>query len=426
MKRIVLDFLRRWAWLYATGFLLAMGLDVIALTVPSFGVFTPYFLAPMIGPLFVLGVDLMRGAAGVTIALPVSARRIGIAYWLVGVCAPAVLLSLALIFAMIIVPLLRPPIPSGWEQVAWTFIISFLICGFIFFVLTCFKVGPQEGFWNNLVAGLAGALWGVGAFSSLGIKFLLDSRKADAVTIATLAFAALVLTLLGFFRAGTVVISRARVRIAARSSPRTVTTAEPASAQSRLSGFPYLFLESLKFTLGMAVVLILCGYLLRLLLQINSMFVLYALLLCALLPSLRFLTGLRQIRTLPISLNGLAITLFLLPMLNFALCLTLLTLVKTITATGAFDVTPAAVLFSAAIASLANAVLVRFGPKLLPFAFVVCVMALFATPIELLRFPSVAYYAASAALMIAAFMLLRLSLRCSNMYRLPAVGYAVG
>ena len=425
MKRIVLDFLRRWAWLYATGFLLAMGLDVIALTVPSFGVFTPYFLAPMIGPLFVLGVDLMRGAAGVTIALPVSARRIGIAYWLVGVCAPAVLLSLALIFAMIIVPLLRPPIPSGWEQVAWTFIISFLICGFIFFVLTCFKAGPQEGFWNNLVAGLAGALWGVGAFSSLGIKFLLDSRKADAVTIATLAFAALVLTLLGFFRAGPVVISRARVRIA-RSSPRTVTTAEPASAQSRLSGFPYLFLESFKFSLGMAAVLILCGYLLRLLLQINSMFVLYTLLLCALLPSLRFLPGLRQIRTLPISLNRLAFTLFLWPMLNLALCLALLVFAEAITATGAFNATPAAVLFSAAIASLANAVLVRFGPKLLPFAFVVCVMALFATPIELLRFPSVAYYAASAALMIAAFMLLRLSLRCSNMYRLPAVGYAVG
>jgi hypothetical protein len=426
MKRIVFDFLRRWAWLYAAGFLVATGLDVIALFVPSFGAFTPYFLAPMLGPLFVLGMDLMRGAGGVTIALPVSARRIGIAYWLVGVCAPAMLLSLALISAMIIAPLLRPPITSGWEQVAWTFVISLLICGSIFFVLTCVKTGPQEGLWNNVGAGLAGALWGLSAFSSIGLKFLLDSRKADAVTMATLAFAALVLTVLGFLHGGAMVRSRARIRAVRRSSPRTVATAEAVSTQSRLSGFPYLFVESLKFTLGMAAVMILIGALLHALLRVNSMFVLYTLLLCALLPSLRFLTGLRQIRTLPISLNGLAFTLFLLPMLNFALCLTLLALVKTITATGAFDVTPAAVLFSAAIASLANAVLVRFGPKLLPFAFVVCVMAIFATPIELFRFPSVAYYAVSAALMIAAFMLLRFSLRCSNIYRLPVVGYPVG
>jgi hypothetical protein len=328
------------------------------------------------------------------------------------------------VVASILVWPFNPPIPPGWEQVGWTFVISFLICGCIFFVLTFFKVGPQEGLWNNLVVGWAGAMWGVSAFSGIGVKYLLDFRKHDAVTITSVACVALVFTVLGFLRCDEVVRSRARNRIARQSSPRSSAkaTAETAPPVSGVSGFPYMFLESFKFTLGMAAAMTLSFALLRLLLQVNSMVVLYPLLLCALLPSLRFLPGLRQIRTLPISLNGLAFTLFLLPMLNFSLCLALLALVEAITATGLLNATPAAVLFSAAIASLGNAMFVRFSAKSLPFAF--ALMAVFAIPVELLRLPAVAYYAGSAALMIGAFAILRSSLRCSNMYRLPAGSFA--
>src|SRR5688572_16016570 len=225
MKNIVLDCLRRWAWVYVAGFILAVGMNFLAAFFPPFGVFTPYFLAPMLGPLFVLGFDLMRGSAGVTIALPVSARKIGISYWIVGVCIPPVLLSLALILAAVVVRPFNPPNGSGWEQVGLTFLISFLICGCIFLILTGFKGGPQDGLWNNVVAGLSGAWWGVSAFSPIGLQFLLDSRKPDSVMVTSLACLGLLLTVLGFLRAGEVVQSRARNRITRQSTARKSTRA---------------------------------------------------------------------------------------------------------------------------------------------------------------------------------------------------------
>ena len=422
MKNIVLDCLRRWAWVYVAGFILAVGMNFLAAFFPPFGVFTPYFLAPMLGPLFVLGFDLMRGAAGVTIALPVSARKVGVGYWIVGVCVPAVLLSLSLIVASIVVWPFNPPIPSSWEQAGSTFLISFLICGCVFCVLTFFKVGPQEGLWNNLVAGLAGALWGLGAFAGIGVKYLLDFRKHDAVTITSVTCVALVFTVLGFLRCEEVVRSRARIRLVQRSSPRRSGAVSFAaeSTKSGITGFPYMFLESIKFSLGMALALIVFGFLLRIVVPVNSPFIQYTLLVCALLPSLRYFVGLRQLRALPISLDALAAILFFLPLVNYSLCLGLLAIVEAITATGAFSAPPATLGLTAAITSLGNAMLVRFGPKSLPVAFAVGIMSLFAVPTDLL----LTCYAVSVALLIVAYAILRNSLRCSNLYRLPAGSFA--
>ena len=428
MKRIVLDFLRRWAWVYVAGFILAVGMNFLAAFFPPFGVFTPYFLAPMLGPLFVLGFDLMRGVAGVTVALPVSARKVGVGYWIVGVCVPAVLLSLALAVAIITVSPFNPPILSSWEQVGWIFVISFLICGCIFFVLTFFKVGPQEGFWNNIVAGLAGALWGLGAFAGIGVKYLLDFRKHDSVTMASVTCVALVFTVLGFLRCDEVVRSRARNRLA-QSGPRRRSGAVGAgteSTKSGLSGFPYMLLESTRFSLGFAAGLVLFGLVLRSFLNVNSMFVQYTLVFCALFPCLQHVSGLRQMRALPVSLDGLAVALFLLPVVNFSLCLGMILLVEAIAGFGTFNITPATLVFTGAIASLANAMIVRFGPKSLPFGLVISVMFLFALPMDLLRLPVALYCALSGALMLAAFAILRSSLRSSNMYRLPAGSFAAG
>jgi hypothetical protein len=418
MKHIVLDCLRRWTWLYSVGFVLAAGIDVIALSNPSFSALTPYFLAPMLGPLFVLGFDLMRGTAGLAVALPVSARKVGVGYWIVGVSVPPVLFSLALVVAGIIVHLFIVPIPSLGEQVASTFVISFLICGCVFFVLTVFKVGPQEGLWNNVAGGLAGACWGVSSFAGIGVKYLLDFRGHDVVMITIVACAALVFTVLGFLRCEEVVRSRARIRLAQRVAPRRsgTTVLMTESTKSGITGFPYMFLESIKFSLGMAFGLMLFGFVLRTFIPINSPFIQYTLLACALLPSLRYFVGLRQLRALPFSLDGLAAILFFLPLVNFSLCLAVLAIVEAITATGTFNAPPATLWFTAAITSVGNAMLVRFGPKSLPIAFAIGIMCLFAIPTKLL----LASYAVGAAVLIAAFVILRSALRSSNLYRLPA------
>src|SRR6185503_2505565 len=54
MKLILLDLLRRWGWLYLLGFVLATTFNLFAKYVGPFAVFTPYFLAPMLSPLFVV------------------------------------------------------------------------------------------------------------------------------------------------------------------------------------------------------------------------------------------------------------------------------------------------------------------------------------------------------------------------------------
>jgi len=175
-------------------------------------------------------------------------------------------------------------------------------------------------------------------------------------------------------------------------------------------------------------VLVLFGALLRSLMRIDSMFVHYSLVICALVPSLRYLQGLRQMRALPISLDGLAFTLFVLPLVNFSVCLGLILLAQAITAPGTPNPIPAALLFSGAIASFGNSLVVRFGPKSLPLTFGIGIMAFF--PFQMTFFTSFAGYCAMSALsgvlMIASFMILRVSLQSSKIYRLPAASFSVG
>jgi hypothetical protein len=428
MKLIVLDCLRRWRWLYLLGFIVAIGLDVVASFFSPFGVFTPYFLAPMLGSLFVVGFDLARGAVGVTSALPVSVRKVGISYWIVGVCVPPVLLTLALIVAGFVARPFNPPIPVGWDQVGPTFIISLLINGCVFFILTLLKVGPQEGLWNNVVGGLAGASVGLSAFSPIAVRFLLDSRKADAVTMAALVCVALALSLVGFLRSGDTVRLRARNRFASQTSGKS-TGAAPhvtAPAPSGISGFSYLFLESLKFSMGMAVTLVPVAILFRYFLKDNSPFIYYMLVVYALLPSLRHLSGFRQMRALPISLDRLTFTIFLLPLANFSVGLGVILLAHAITAVGELNAPPAALLLIGAIASVGNALAVRFGPKSLPFLVCVPMVILWFPKFFSTAFPLAGHCALTAVLMIAAFAILRVSLRSSTIYRLPASSFPCG
>jgi len=156
------------------------------------------------------------------------------------------------------------------------------------------------------------------------------------------------------------------------------------------------------------------------------MFIHYTLVICALLPSLRYLPGLRQLRALPVSIDGLTFTLYLLPLVNFSVCLGVILLAEAIAAPGALNLTPAALLLTGAIASLGNALTVRFGPKSLPFAFCIGIVVLPSLQAEFFtRLPVAGYWALSGALMIAAYGILRLSLQSSRIYRLPAAAHGV-
>src|SRR6185436_729930 len=135
---------------------------------------------------------------------------VGLSYWIVGVCIPPVLLSLALILANLIAPLISPTTTTVWDQVGVTFVVSFLIAGSIFFDLTLFKTGPDPGLRNQIIGTVAGALWGVSAFSSMGVKFLFDFRKGDTALMTSLVVIGLLFTVLGFVRADEMVKHCAR------------------------------------------------------------------------------------------------------------------------------------------------------------------------------------------------------------------------
>jgi len=426
MKLILLDLLRRWGWVYLLGFVLATTFDLIAKYVSPFAVFTPYFLAPMLGALFVVASDLMRGAARVTTALPVSAKNVGLSYWIVGVCMPPVLLSLALIFANVIAPLIGPSTTTVWDQVGLTFVVSFLIAGSIFFDLTLFQTGPDPGLRNQIIGTVAAALWGVSAFLSIGVKFLFDFRKGDTVTMTSLVVVGLLFTVLGFMRAGEMVKHRARNRIgrASSSRKRIVPEAVSASTPAGITGLPYLFLESIKFTLGMSVVLMVFAFVLRPL-STNWMFVNYSLVICALLPGLRFFTGLRHIRSLPISTNRVVFMILALPLLNFLACLAVIVATQAIVDRGAFKMNP--LLFAiAGLTTFGTALAVRFGAKSLPFIMGLGMMVVFGLT-ELLRgFPVAASWIMAPLLMIAAYAIIQRSLRSSETYRVPAANLSMG
>jgi hypothetical protein len=420
MKLILLDLLRRWGWVYLLGFVLATTFDLFAKYVGPFAVFTPYFLAPMLGPLFVVASDMMRGVARVTSALPVSAKNVGLSYWIVGVCIPPVLLSLALILANMIAPLLSPTTTTVWDQVGVTFVVSFLISGSIFFDLTLFNTALS----NSIIGTVAGALWGVGAFSSMGVKFLFDLRKGDTVTMTSLVVIGLLFTVLGYIRSGEMVKHRARNRIARPSASRkpTASAAVPASAPPRISGLSYLFLESLKFALGVSVVLMLFGTVFPLL-ENNWMFVNSLLLIWSVLSGLRFFTRLRHIRSLPISIDRLALIILALPLLNFLVCLAVIVAIEAIFHHGAFRMNQQ--LFAiAGLATFGTAVALRFGPQFLPFIMGLGMMAVFG--LTEFNLPVAASCTLTALLMIAAYGIVRRSLQSGKTYRVPATSFPVG
>ena len=423
MKLILLDLLRRWGWLYVAGFVLAVTNDLVAIGAKFPTVFAPYFFATILGPVFVLGFDLMRGAAGVHFTLPVAKKQIGVSYWIVGVCVPTILSSLALLCATLIALIFQLSHPNGWNQLPLTVIASFLIAGSVFLLLTLFNAAPQNGFWNNVLPVAAGGLWGVSMFSPIFLKQLLESRRGDTITIAGLTVLGLLLTIIGWLRAEQIVVLRARKRVASQRIARE-GGARPAQMETGISGLPYLFLQSVKLSSGMAVVLMLFGALFGSF-TMNSMFVNYSLVICALLPSLRYFTGLRHIRALPISIDRVAFIIFALPLLNSLIWLGVIIAAQSILAPAEFD--PGfQLLLPAGLASFCTSLAVRFGPKILLWIMGMGVMGLFAFT-ELLRIlPVAGFYAIAALLMIAAYGIVRLSLRSSETYRVPATSLSVG
>jgi len=101
MKRVILDHLKRWGWLWliigvANGFITGAFLD----EKHGFDAFT-FQVILWLGAMQ-LNFDLQRGIGRTLTALPLTARQIGRAWWLVSVALPALLLLVTSALALLI------------------------------------------------------------------------------------------------------------------------------------------------------------------------------------------------------------------------------------------------------------------------------------------------------------------------------------
>jgi len=188
-----------------------------------------------------------------------------------------------------------------------------------------------------------------------------------------------------------------------------------------------MFWESAKFALAMAVSLLLVDVLLRSFLRANAMFIHYMLVISAVLPSLRPLGSLRQLRALPISLNGVAFIILALSLVNFATCLAILLAANATIARDLLDANPASLFLTAAMVPLATSLTIRFGPMSLPAISAFSIVTLFWLQVDFItKLPTSAYLGISGAMMVAAAGILRSALRSSGVYRVPAGNLAAG
>ena len=98
MKRLMLDYFRRWAWVLALGGLLEFGLGWFIANRPEENFeFWGLMLALWTGA-NLLSFDLRRGIVRAVAPLPLTARQIGRSWWLATVAIPAIALA-ALLFA---------------------------------------------------------------------------------------------------------------------------------------------------------------------------------------------------------------------------------------------------------------------------------------------------------------------------------------
>ena len=328
MKLLILDHLKRWWYLW----LLIGGVEFLVFGISSnletprtsFASFPTIFTFQLIyfAGVFPLSYDLQRGHGRALMALPVSAKQIGRAWWMVSVGLPAVLLAVISGLGMSVFFGGATKGVDGNSYLGDCITIT-LWFGTAFFLLINLPVrqpqSPAE--YARIILFFVVLVFG---FSGLA-RFGVISSSTTGGMICMLIAA--VLTIAGWFRAEHLVMQRAGAR-AVSQRPRT---GQPQyKAQTGFGGLPFLFRNLITrfgyfglLYLGLTILLMMMmktttGDRLSLSLQQLveaikiplSTFGYFFVLMFLLLP---MITHLRFLRTLPISSAALAAALVLLP-----------------------------------------------------------------------------------------------------------------
>ena len=312
MNRIILDHLRRWGWLWAlvgiaNGFSTGAFLDEKHMD----NVFT-FQITLWLGAMQ-LNFDLQRGISRTLTTLPLTARQIGRAWWLVSVALPALLLVATSALALMIYSShTGTPFPLNAFMMNATANTLFLGTMFALFV------GELPG-WPQ-----AGLGWLRRIFSVALLLAIMFSRVAyDSWLGIALLFTALGLTFFGWFRAEQMVMQRATFRLGIQFGKH------PSGQHQTPTGFgglPFLW-QTLAIRIArMAIIVVFWFVIMHFMMHGNSKmtprqffaatmpalnsFGFFAIFMFLLMP---VLMQLRHLRSLPISTAAIAAMLTLLP-----------------------------------------------------------------------------------------------------------------
>lgn len=229
MKRIILDHFRRWWWVL-TACLIAYFViqasymhkensrssdDPTTASIQHMinGIHHTFVFQAVMWLGFLLVWDLQRGLSRVLTSLPVTTKQIGRAWWLASVAFPAIALGIVGLLAVLIfsggtnIPILMKYYLANWSLVA-------LYLGAAFGALTFMVTTMPDSLIDRIRALPCNLLF---AFAIFGVIYLqLGILKPTQTQLIFAAY--VILSVLGWFRAETLVLKRAGFRLAPSTS----------------------------------------------------------------------------------------------------------------------------------------------------------------------------------------------------------------
>jgi len=361
MKRIILDYLKRWSLIWITLGIYCLFMQVLVQVRESTNFFDWLNFSVILWISgFALNLDSHRGSGRVHLTLPVSARQIGRAWWLLSIALPTLFLALISGLALVISSSnAGKEFPLG--DLAVTAITYALCFGSLFYLIggTPLITNPTLVIRRVLAMGfLIGIIFIKQPFDTpLGIVFLL---------------AAATMSILGWLRAEGMVRERGGFRLGVVTGTR-----KPGQHQAPVcfGGLPLLW-KNLVVWLGYAVLVFSAWLLIMDLLSPGSMLSFpkqylrmspHMAIMCGYVIVLPIILQLRHLRTLPISTAKLAATLVLMavtPVLGVGLVW------AAVSGTG-FQI-PEEIVMGAAVAAIGVPTIVWLGLRLetcLPLTF---------------------------------------------------------
>ena len=336
MKRIILDYLRRW-WLVLPAILIAyFAFQAFSIHENSSQISNDQIVASVLNTIntiyntcifqilmvlgFLLMWDIQHGLPRVLTSMPVTTRQIGRAWWLASVALPAMAVGVIGLFALLLFAG-RTNAMISLENYLMGWILATLYLGAMFGALTFMTTTIPDTFTDRIRTLLPNSLFALTLFGFMFLKL-----ETLTMTKTILIFAAYaILSVLGWFRAERMVLQRAGFRPAAQHPQKQPTQHK---IPQGFGGLPYLaqrtFIQTTLIGLAIMSWMILAmsfffhgqNQTQAIVPMINGGSIPYVfVLIFSIIP---IIFQLRFLRTLPISPSALAATLVFLPVFSIA------------------------------------------------------------------------------------------------------------